>query len=87
MPDSPAEHDSTSATDHDRLSAAQALFDKGNYADTRKAATALLRSNEPEVASAAQGLLDDMAPPPMSRLLLALSFALLTAVTIFAYQQ
>lgn len=87
MPDStPAPHSPALDSDRDRLGAAQAFFEKGNYAATRDAAQALLTSSEPDVAKEAQELLNDLAPPPMSRLLLALTFVLLTAVTIFAYQ-
>lgn len=70
-----------------QLSLARSLFDKGNYKGARAIAVELASSNSSEVKAGAQALLSDMSPPGLTRYLLALTFALLTAVTVFAYTQ
>ncbi len=77
----------SSDADLQRLNQARALFDKGNYKKAREIAEELRLSTSSEVKDAALGLLSDMSPPGLTRYLLALTFALLTAVTIFAYTQ
>lgn len=70
-----------------QLHRARALFDHGNYKGAREIAVQLVSHEAPEVQAAAQSLLTDLSPPGLTRYLLALTFALLTAVTIFAYTQ
>ncbi len=73
--------------DLERLNQARTFFDRGNYKRAREIAEELGASTSSEVKDAARTLLGDMSPPGLTRYLLALTFALLTAVTVFAYTQ
>ena len=69
-----------------KLSEARALFDRGDYLHARKVAESLASgTSSPEIKQHAADLLSDMSPPGLTKYLLALTLALLSAVTLFAY--
>lgn len=79
-------HSFTDETAVQMLSDARAFFDQGNYRRAREIAQNLAaNAASPKLKVSARELLSEMSPPGLTGYLLALTFALLTAVTLFAY--
>jgi hypothetical protein len=71
--------------DHPELTRLARAFEAGNYAEVRRAAPALLDSDNPAVRRAARELLKRIDPDPLMKYLLLLAISLFVLVVWYTY--